>query len=330
VSCVGDGISRCLVASCGFYLAAVASVSELTDKGTLTLNDTSFFRIHDHLRPQSIYPPFMAGWCSPPPRPTTPSDPTLLPRSPPWKCRFPLRSFGPAAAPDIKQKTTSIGAPDDQAGASPGAPNAESSCKLVENFTKWESGASWYDGKMMDEDPTWVFGLMLVDYSQAARDNVERAMDNLLRLQEQVLGANADPPDVYADEIYRRMRFDLLEDRDALQGATFVRVRQCYLAYLRELDLWDDTGRYRPEPQRYHVCLVLDASKIEMLVNLPFRNVKASGTCKLSAVDVFWRRPETTNDPYRGVREIAVDMLIDTYEALDTENLGDIVLYNVS
>jgi hypothetical protein len=183
---------------------------------------------------------------------------------------------------------------------------------------------------MMDEDPTWGFCVMLVDYSPAARENVERAMDNLLRLQEQVLGANANPPDVYADEIYRRMRFDLLEDRDALEGASFDRVRQCYLAYLRELDLWDDTGRYRPEPQRYHVCLVLDASNIEMLVNLPFRDVKASGTCKLSAGDVSWRRPETTNDPYRGVRETAVDMLINTYKALDVENLGDIIEYDVS
>lgn len=267
---------------------------------------------------------------NPPPRPTTPPDPTLLSRPPPWKCRLPLRSFGPAAAPDIKQRTTSIGTLDDQAGACLGALNAESSCKLLENFTKWESAASWYGGKMMDEDPTWGFGVMLVDYSPAARDNVERAMDNLLRLQEKVLGANTYPPDVYADEIYRRLRFDLLEDRDALEGASLDRVCQCYLAYLRDLGLWDDTGRYRPEPQRYHVSLVLDSSKIEMLVNLPFRDVKASGTCKLSVVDVFWRRPETTDDPYRGVREIAVDMLIDTYEALDTENLGGIILYDVS
>jgi hypothetical protein len=171
---------------------------------------------------------------------------------------------------------------------------------------------------------------MLVDYSQAARDNVDQAMDNLLRLQEQILGANADPPDVYADKIYRRMRFDLLEDQEALEGASFDRVRQCYFAHLRELGLWDDTGRFYPQPQRYHVCLVLDAGKIEMLVNLPFCDVKVSGTCKLSAVEIFWRLPETTNDSYRGVREIAIDKLIDTYEALDTENLGDIIEYNLS
>jgi hypothetical protein len=156
----------------------------------------------------------MTGRRNSPPRPTTPQDPTSRP--PPWKCRFPLRSFGPPAAADNKQRTTSIGALECQAGTSTGAPYAESRSNILENFTKWESGAFWYDGKMMDEDPTWGFCVMLVDYSPAARDNVERAMDNLLRLQEQVLGANTDPPDVYADEIYRRMRFDLLEDQEAL------------------------------------------------------------------------------------------------------------------
>jgi hypothetical protein len=267
---------------------------------------------------------------NPPPRPTTPPDPTLLLRPPPWKCRFPLRSFGPAAAADIKQRTTSIGALDLQADATTGASYAESSCNLLENLTKWESGASWYDGKMIEEDPTWGFCVVLVAYSQAARDNVERSMDNLPRLQEQVLGASADSPDVYADEIYRRMRFDLLEDRDALEGASFDRVRQRYFAHLRELGLWDDTGRYYPQAQRYHICLVLGAGKIEMLVNLLFRNVEVSGTCKLPAVEIFWKRPATANDLYHGIREIAVDMLIDTYEALDTENLGDVIEYNVS
>jgi hypothetical protein len=53
--------------------------------------------------------------------------------------------------------------------------------------------------------------MMLTDYSQAASDNVDKAMENLLRLQECNLGTIADPPNVYADEIYRRMRFDLVE-----------------------------------------------------------------------------------------------------------------------
>jgi hypothetical protein len=80
--------------------------------------------------------------------------------------------------------------------------------------------------------------MMLTDYSQEGRDNVDKAMESLLRLQERLLGAYADPPNVYADGLYRRMRFDVLEDQDALEGAPHDRVRQCYLAHLRVLGLW--------------------------------------------------------------------------------------------
>ena len=70
---------------------------------------------------------------------------------------------------------------------------------------------------------------ILTDYSQPARDIVDKAMESLLRLQEQCLGANAGLPDVYADETDRRMRFDVLEDQDALEGASYNQVRACFL-----------------------------------------------------------------------------------------------------
>jgi hypothetical protein len=54
--------------------------------------------------------------------------------------------------------------------------------------------------------------MMLTDYSQAASNNVDKAMENLLRLQKRNLGANVQPPNVYADGTYRRMRFDLVEE----------------------------------------------------------------------------------------------------------------------
>jgi hypothetical protein len=65
---------------------------------------------------------------------------------------------------------------------------------------------------MEEDDPTWGNCMMSTDYSQAGRDNVDRAMENLLRLQERNLGANVEPPNIYAGEIYRRMRFDLVEE----------------------------------------------------------------------------------------------------------------------
>ena len=36
---------------------------------------------------------------------------------------------------------------------------------------------------MEENDPTWGFCTMLTDYSQAARDDVDKAMENLVHLQ---------------------------------------------------------------------------------------------------------------------------------------------------
>jgi glutamine synthetase adenylyltransferase len=69
------------------------------------------------------------------------------------------------------------------------------------------------NGKTEEDEPMWGFCMMLTGYSRAAKDNIDRAMRNLLRLQEQYLGANADLPDVYADETYRPMSFDVLKTR---------------------------------------------------------------------------------------------------------------------
>jgi hypothetical protein len=73
----------------------------------------------------------------------------------------------------------------------------------------------------------------LTDYSQAAKENVDRAMENLLRVQRRSLGVEQHPQNVYADEVYRRMRFDLVEDQACLEGASYDRVRACIRAQVR-------------------------------------------------------------------------------------------------
>jgi hypothetical protein len=156
--------------------------------------------------------------------PTTRSDPTLESWPPPRTHRFPTRSYGPAAAADITQEVTSIKALNRLASPStdPRAPYEDDSRSFSKSFARWE-GVERDDGKMEEDDPTWGLCMMLTDYSQTGRDNVDKAMENLLRLQERLLGANADPPNVYTDEMYRRMRFDVLEDQDMLEGASHER-----------------------------------------------------------------------------------------------------------
>jgi hypothetical protein len=69
---------------------------------------------------------------------------------------------------------------------------------------------------------------------------------------------------------------------------------------------------------------VLDASKIEMLGNLPLHDSNAIGTCRLQTVETFWERPVMTNDSYRGLREIPVDMLVAMYQWLENEPLAEL------
>jgi hypothetical protein len=70
---------------------------------------------------------------------------------------------------------------------------------------------------------------------------------------------------------------------------------------------------------------MLETSKIEMLANLLLHDHKAVGACKLPVAGTFWRRPTTTNDPYRGFREIHIHMLTEMYQWLENEPLAEFV-----
>ena len=54
-------------------------------------------------------------------------------------------------------------------------------------------------------------------------------------LDRRSLGAGAEPPEVYADEAYRRLKVELVEDQEVLEGASYDRVRKCFRALVRVL-----------------------------------------------------------------------------------------------
>lgn len=272
----------------------------------------------------------MTGRRAPPARPTTPPDPTIQSRPPPLKNRFPQRSYGPGAAPDIRQRTTSLNALRDAASASAASQTLQAvdTSDLLKVVEQWEDCSMHNDGRLVESDPTWGFYIMVTDYSQTARSNLDQAVENLLRVQHRYLKADADPPNVYANEAYRRLKFDLVMDQEALEGASNDRVRECFRAHVRGLELWDDLEEFMPPPRNY-VCLVLDGRAIEMLVTLPFqddnpREFFTYRACKLRAIDIFWKRPETTRSSYRGARELGINSLARTYMLLESETLDEV------
>lgn len=149
----------------------------------------------------------------------------------------------------------------------------------------------WSDGRAVESDPTWRFYIFVTTYSQTATNDLDQAVKHLLNVQHRHLKADADPPDVFANEAYHRLKFDVVTDQEALDSASDDRVRECFRAHVRSLELWDDPNEFMP-PSRNFACLVLDDKKIQMLVNLSFQedDIQEFFTfraCKLKATDIF-------------------------------------------
>ncbi|KAI7240598.1 hypothetical protein KC330_g1183 [Hortaea werneckii] len=270
---------------------------------------------------------------NPPPRVTTPTDPTSKSRPPPIKRRFAARSYGSGTASDIKQRRTSRDALDSIARSSSASQRGfeKDDSDLLDTIEEWENCDLWNDGRAFEPDPTWGFCITVTDYSQEARDKLDSAMQRLLRVLHQVLGAGAYPPDVYADELYRHLKSDVIEDQETLEDASNDRVRECFRAHIRSLELWGEEEEgaendWPPPPQNY-ACLVLNGSKMDMLLNIPdhvdpVEDGHMLDDCRLKAIDIFWQRPEETVSSYRGARDIALLMLPRTYDLLKNTELN--------
>jgi hypothetical protein len=268
---------------------------------------------------------------NPPLRPPSPTDPTLESRPVPRKRRFPIRSFGPGTAADIQQTCLPLKEIDrafDESSIPPNDLDAGAHRVLLQRATKWEKTSFREDGRPAESDPTWGYYLFLTDYQTQAVDKVPRAVENLVRVQQRKLCADTAAANPYAKELYRRLRFNVVEDQEALEGASVDRVRECFRALVRSFELSDDEERY-PPPARNMVCLVLDGAAVEMLANLEFyedrrQESKAHRQYKLQAVDIHWRRPDMTRDSYRGARLLEISSLPDVYNSLDSETLDEV------
>jgi hypothetical protein len=264
-------------------------------------------------------------------RPPSPTDPTLESRPVPRKRRFPIRSFGPGTAADIKEtcipleeldrafENSSIAADDLHAGAHR---------VLLQCATKWEKTSFRDDNRPFEWDPTWGYCFFLTDYTQAVKDKVPRAIENLVRVQRRKLRADTAAANPYATELYRRLRFNVVEDQEALEGASVDHVRECFRALVRSFELIDDEDEY-PPPARNLVCFVLDGGVVESLANLEFfddymQELKVHERCKLQAVDINWKRPEMSRDSYRGARLLEIPSLARTYGLLDCDALDEV------
>ena len=276
----------------------------------------------------------MTGRHAPPPRPTTPTDPTLTLRPVPRKKDFPVRSFGPGTAIDASPaafnnwngyELKAYWEEFERVAAPSLGEDLYENARLLEDLRHNEA-CSWREDETFTPQPTWGYYVFLTDYDQITKDSLPRAMENLVEVTRRSQGADATPPNLYADEVFRRFRLDLVEDQDALESASFDRVRACFRAHVRSLELTDDDDEHHPWVGSVHnkVCFVLNAKNVQMLANLTFREdgdklaeFRVWLECRLQAVDIAWERPETTYSKYRGVRDIDIASLGRAYIVVD-------------
>ena len=101
---------------------------------------------------------------------------------------------------------------------------------------------------------------------------------------------------MYADEVLRRFKLDLVDEHDTLESASIDRVRACFRAHVRSLELTDDDAEYPWVGSTHkHVFFVSNAEKIQMLANLIFREDGHKMAefcdwfdCGVPAIDIAW------------------------------------------
>ena len=274
------------------------------------------------------------GRRAPPPRPTTPTDPTLTSRPVPRKKSFPICSFGPGTAIDTSPaafnnwngyELKAYWKEFDRVAAPSLGEDRYENARLLQELRHSEA-CSWRDDETFTPQPTWGYYVFLTDYDQVTKDSLPRAMENWVEVTRRSQGADANPPNLYAEEVFRRFKLDLVEDQDALESASIDRVRACFRAHVRSLELTDDNDEHYPWVGSVHkqVCFVLNAEKVQMLANLTFRKdgdrmaeFRVWFKCWLQAVDITWERPETTYSEYRGIRDIDIASLGRAYIVVD-------------
>ena len=257
-------------------------------------------------------------------RAISPLDQTLTTRPVPREHTFTGRSFGLGAATDIEKTARSLKEIDQEAlhSFSGDIKSDNTTRDILEQVELWENVRSDNGKMVLDRDPTWGFYVFLTDYSAEGSKNIPQAMGMLMGVVQRELHSSTYPP--YADEAFRRLRLDLIEDQAALEGATYDRIRAEFEALiqlkLRDLKssaeaLLEDDFDLWPRA-RYIACLVLDERAVSMLVNVPqFEDLEERYRAEeqerflttkvvLKVIDRFWERPATgalVHGDYRGV-----------------------------
>lgn len=146
----------------------------------------------------------------------------------------------------------------------------------------------------------------------------------------------------YADEAIKRFKLDVIEDKDALAGASIDRVREEFWALIRGLELnglldddYDDEEEDEEEdedgnsflvpPARNMACFAQNEADISMLAHLefpddPMEDWRVFYGKSLKLIDARWRRPSVSDTDYRGVWHCSILSLPYVYDSITDDS----------
>lgn len=196
-------------------------------------------------------------------RPTTPTDPTLTTRPVPRTRTYTPQSYGPGAAPNIRDLVRNpehVRAESDPAtylnsmDAQYSHILQDGIYRLLKEVAEYETVFDGND-EMLGVDPTWGVYAFVVDYDPDTLRKIPAAIHNLIQVTRRNIRAQSTS--AYTDEALRRFKIDVVQDEEALSGASDHRIREEFRAHLRGLQQLGDDGVIRGAVRNY-ACLVLN------------------------------------------------------------------------
>jgi hypothetical protein len=286
-----------------------------------------------------------------------PRDPSLETRPVPHKRFFDICSFGPGADPSIQRTARSVSDVDLNIRPSDYSDDPEFDIQVFERerqFNMWiRDDEDWlgyrkrtddvrkllsalqaYQNKTSGPlgsaitDPTWGYYIFVTSYTDATRQKLEAAVEALVQLALRSLRRMS--PSLYSEEAAKRFKFDVIQNREALENASEDRVREEFRAQLRGLGMFEDDLMFRGiGSSRFSACILFDENIIEKLSKISFSldveedELQFDDVC-VRMIDPKWDYPahpypNTIEDdiPYRGADSCPVTGLAELYRRME-------------
>ena len=266
------------------------------------------------------------------PRPVTPPDPSLITHPVPSHRHHKPISFGKGARLDLPYR--SVEELDELPEADAALSNDSYYRKSHDDVRRLlEVICDLKDFLKSDNTPvdiaTWGFMIFVTEYSSLALEKLCLAMENLVKVTERSMSST---PPAYKNEAIRRLKFDLIQDKENLDGASDDRIREEFKSLLRGQSLMNEEDSPEIFIGSTVGCLVFDEKTITMLADLEFddsvRDYSSFKGNNIKITDLFWVRGETewpdlpNARPYRGVDECPIVCLQSLNSEFSTSGFG--------